>query len=481
MKNLYKISIAALVCASMAFSGFAQENRNTFFLDNNLYSYRVNPAISSEKPFVGFVINNIGTETKSNLGISSFLFPRNGKLVTGLNSAVSSSEFLGKLQQFNCFSEILDESLLALGFNCGEGRAFSTVELNLRTSVSSGIPKSLFEFLKVGSRNEPYDLSGLKLNANSYLEFAYGYSRDIEVVPTLRVGGRVKILLGAVNATASMQNAYLTANREKIAFKGEAHLDISAPEVSFNLDQDGYIDLSSPAFQSNFGLGGFGAAIDLGATYEPIPGLTISASVIDLGGLSWKRNVCAESKGGTEFTGLNEIGLGNNSNVKEEINVKLDELKGVINLKSISDAGSAFEMIPCTINAGARYRMPFYDRLSAGVLAGYKTNSYIGWFDIKGGVTVTPIDWFSLCGTLGYNSYCPTWGAAMSLNFANLNFFASVESYMGALAKLKLDKIALTTPVNPFRSQFNFGFNITFGQRKTVFAAAPHKKAKKEK
>lgn len=474
MKKIYTISIAALMCVSILPSALAQENRNNYFLDNNLYSYRINPAISSEKPFVGVIINNIGMETKSNTGISSVLFPRNGQLVTGLNSAVGTNEFLGKLKDFNSFSDILDLSLLAVGFNSGEGNAFSTIEVNLRTSVYTGIPKSLFEFLKVGSSEQPYDISGTKVNANSYLEIAYGYSRDLGILPGLRVGGRVKVLLGAVNATASIQNASIYANEDKLQVKGEAYIETSAPELSFKYDELGYIDLTSPVFQNNFGLGGFGAAVDLGATYEPIPGLTVSASVIDLGGISWKRDVYAHSSTDAEFTGV-EIKTGDNSKIEEDLKGLTDELGEFVKFTTLDRAGRSFEMIPCTINAGARYRMPFYDRLSAGVLAAYRTNRYLGWFDIRGGVTVTPIDWFSICCNLGYNTFCPTFGAAMSLNFANLNLFASIESYMGEMAPMKINNLSANVPVNTFRSQVNLGLNITFGKRKTSFNAGPNK------
>ena len=37
------------------------------------------------------------------------------------------------------------------------------------------------------------------------------------------------------------------------------------------------------------GLGGFGAAIDLGVTWKPIEHLTVSAALTDLGGISWKK------------------------------------------------------------------------------------------------------------------------------------------------------------------------------------------------
>lgn len=469
----YRISVAVLLIAGIHTTLNAQDNRNSYFLDNNLYSYRINPAISSEKPFVGFIINNIGIEAKSNVGVSSLLFPRNGQLVTGLNSAVSADEFLGKLKKITGLSTGLDENLLSFGFDCGAGNAFSTVEINLRTSVSAGIPKTLFEFLKVGSKADPYNVSGTRINANSYLEVAYGYSRDIN--ESIRVGGRVKALIGAGNITLSMPDAAVCANEDVVYLKGNAEFEVAAPYVSFKNNDKGYIDIANPIVSNKFGLGGWGIAVDLGATWKPFSGLEVSASIVDLGGLSWKRNVHAKSSASAEYTGV-EFNLNDNSQISRDLDEALAKLSEILNLKETSDKANRFEMLPCTINAGARYRMPFYDRLSAGILAGYKTNSYVGWFDIKGGLTITPIDWFSLCGTLGYNSYCPTWGAAMSLNFLNLNFFASIESYLGNLASIKVDNSTAIVPVNTFREQINFGLNITFGQRRTHFIAGPHKK-----
>lgn len=456
-----------------AFAAVAQTNRNSYFLDNNLYSYRINPAIRSEKPFVGLIINNISTEDKSNLGISSFLYPRNGELVTGLNSAVSTDEFLGNLKDMNALSVNLDETILAFGFDSGEN-AFSNVEVNLRTNISGGIPKSLFEFLKKGSSGSAYRIGETKVNANSYLEIAYGYSQKIN--ERIRVGGRLKVLLGAANLDANITRADVTVNGEKLEVDAQADLKVAAPEVSFRNNEEGYMDISNPVVSNKFGLAGLGAALDLGMTFEPVDGLTLSASVNDLGGISWKNNVTAQSAANASFEGTEFTFGQENSAITDDLEAALKKLEDLLKFKQQGGETRSFEMLPCTINFGARYRMPFYDRLSAGVLAAYRTNRYVGWFDIRGGLTITPIDWFSLCGTVGYNSYCPTCGAALSFNLANLNFFLSAETFIGDLARIK--DIPVPVPVNAFREQLNFGINITFGQRGTAFKAAPHRKTK---
>lgn len=464
-----KIQTITLILFAASFAAGAQTNRNSFFLDNNLYGYRVNPAIRSEKPFVGLIVNNISTEDKSNIGVSSLLFPRNGELVTGLNSAVGADEFLGKLKDINAISANLDESIIAVGFPNGDN-AFSNIEVNLRTDASSGIPKSMFEFLKRGSRDSAYQIGKTDVNANSYFEIAYGYSRDIN--SKIRVGGRLKVLLGAANINAHISRADVMVNGEIINVDAQAELKVAAPEISFRNNEQGYLDITNPLVRSNYGIAGYGAALDLGATFELAEGLTLSASVVDLGGISWKNNVNAQSSAKASFEGSENILGRDGSGITDDLEESLKKLGDLLKFKQLGGSSNSFRWLPCTINVGARYRMPFYDRLSAGLLAAYRTNEYIGWFDLRGGLTVTPLDWLSLCGTVGLNSYCPTCGAALSFNLVSFNFFVSAESFIGEMAKIG----DMPVPVNTFREQLNFGINITFGKRGTTFKAAPHRK-----
>ena len=91
MKNIKPI-ILTLALATAGICASAQ-SRSSYFLDNYVYGYRLNPAIMSERSFFSLpVVGNVQADIQSGIGVSTLLYPApdgNG-LVTGFNSSVSS-------------------------------------------------------------------------------------------------------------------------------------------------------------------------------------------------------------------------------------------------------------------------------------------------------------------------------------------------------------------------------------------------------
>ena len=76
MKTLRTLAILAL-SLSFAAAAQAQELKTATFLDNYLYGYRLNPAVTPEGTagFVGLGVGNLGLSGQTNFGLSNFLFP----------------------------------------------------------------------------------------------------------------------------------------------------------------------------------------------------------------------------------------------------------------------------------------------------------------------------------------------------------------------------------------------------------------------
>lgn len=461
-KTIIILFVQALVCAT----SFAQTLQTSFFLDNNAYSYRINPAIASERGFVGIGINNIDLSGGSMLGAGNFLFKGdNGKLTTGLNSSVSSEAFLGKLSKSNNLTFEENISLLAFGFWTKSGW-FNNFEVNVRGYEGVTVPKDLFAFLKDGSKAEPYDLSALSANAQLFTEIAYGLNKSL-MDGKLSVGGRVKVLAGLANAGLDNRTTNLTVNGEQIAwdvdmyFRGAASI-LSIPSTASQSNPSRRVlDISNMEFSAQqIAPAGFGAAVDLGATFKPIEDLTLSLSVVDLGAISWKYNAVGHAYGKGSFTGVE---IADFKNIADNFEGTIEDLKSLVEFEAEGGASGAYEagLLPVTINAGARYSMPFYKRLSVGVLGSYCANKMYGYWDVRGGATVTPVNWFSLTANYGVSSYGGTFGTAMSLNLANINIFTTVEGFSGKYGDIGF---GIPVPLGKFRLACNFGVNIVFGK-----------------
>jgi len=456
------VSITILLAAVSAAS--AQEFTTSYFLDNNSYSYRINPAIPSEKGFVGLIINNVNLSIGSNTGIKSLLYPsENGRLVTGFHSSISPEQFLGNLPSNIRLDQVFNENLLAVGF--WTENAFHNIEFNVKEDIFAGLPKDLFAMFKIGTRDLPYDLSQTNISAKSYAELAYGYSRKIG--DKLAVGGRVKLLMGLVAANGGVERGDFMVNGDQISYDARIKFRLSSNFVSggISVEDPRLFDFSVFNLDpSSITPCGWGGAIDLGATYKPIEDLTVSASIIDLGGIGWKYNIVGVSSGSDTYTGET---IKSDGTVKGDLEAFAKNLEKLGEFERVEGGESSFEMLACTIHLGARYKMPFYKRLSAGLLATTRIDKYNPSFGCRLGATVTPVDWFSFTANYGISTYCKSYGLALSLNAAFLNFIVGYEGYSGYTSQVKVSDILspLATPLGSFQNMLKFGVTINFGQR----------------
>lgn len=462
MKKLLIISIALLSACSIA---SAQEFATTYFLDNNLYPYRINPAIPGEKSFASIGIGNINLSFGSNLGLSSLLYVKpEGGLMTGLNSAVPADTFLNNLKQNNRIDQVFNENILATGF--WTKNAFHNIEINVKEDVFVGIPKDLFTMMKIGDRDLPYDLSQTNASVKSYAELAYGYTRRIN--EKFSVGGRVKFLMGLASGQVGFEKGLMTVNGSQMSYDVQAKFRLSSNFLSMGTKSGDIFDFSALRMDiTSLKPCGWGAAIDLGMTYRPIKGLDISFSVVDLGGIAWKYNIVGVSSGTDEFKGET---IKSDGTIKGDLQAFVDNLAKLADFKS-AESESSFDMIACTMHLGARYYMPFYERMSVGLLLTGKLDKYNSSFGGRLGLTVTPVDWLSLTGNYGITTYCSTFGAAMSLNAANINFVVGYEGYSGPVSNVRYTRtlMPLATPTKSFQNMVKLGINITFGKRHNSF------------
>ena len=81
------LASVALLLASYSES-HSQDLQSAYFIDNYTYSYRLNPAFTTKKSFIGGPISNVNAGTNSNVGLSTFFYPRDGKLATFMHPSV---------------------------------------------------------------------------------------------------------------------------------------------------------------------------------------------------------------------------------------------------------------------------------------------------------------------------------------------------------------------------------------------------------
>ena len=467
-----RILVCTVLILMAALTAIGQNMQSLYFLDNSIYGYRINPAIPSETNFAGQVVNNVDLSAGSSLGLANFFFKDSGgRLVSGFNRSLPSETFLGTLPESNDVAAVENLSVVSCGF-WTEKDFFHNVEINVRGYENASVPKEMFALLKDGNRAEPYDLSGFRLSAQAYLEIAYGLSKSIN--DKITVGGRFKFLSGIMNLFAEtghtkvMMNGQNVTSNSDMVFRSASNMLEIPTRPSVQSSGRRVLDFSKTAPSGNvFKPAGFGAVVDLGATYRVLDNLTLSLSVLDLGAVRWKQNITGKSSGNNVSQSGNLMNMSEMKTIGDKIGGSLTNLGNIVEVEAAPAAGDSFstEMLPVTINAGARYRMPFYDRLSAGVLGSFRTGRGTEYSEFRAGVSVTPLDQLSLNVNYGFSSYGRTFGTAMNFNLAFFHIHLGYEGYSGPVARFRNDCRTYNLPLGKYRYNVNLGLTIAFGER----------------
>lgn len=448
MKKIFLlVPVLLLLCT---FGASAQSFRSGYFLDDYVYGYRINPAQMTQKSFVGVAIGNIDLQNNGNIGAASLLFPNGNSIVTGLNKAVSAEQFLGGLKGINSLS--FDESVNIFSLGIVKENQMITAEINVRALAGVSIPKDLLAFAKKGGTGVSYDLGGLGAGANAFADINFGYTRVLNDL--LTVGGRVHLLLGMADLYAGTNPSPVNLGENSISLKPDLALEFSglptfSPAASGKITDFGEIGFNGSP------VGGFGAALDLGVQFKPFPGFEAMVALNDLGFISWNNSFSGGIKGDFTFSG-GSIGL-EGGEIKTDLDGIVDKLMDSFKIVT-GTTGSRMSGMPFNIAAGAKYKMPFYDKLSAGVLATYHSSAYNPWFDARLGVTITPVSLIGLSANIGTGTFGPTFGAALDAHLGPINLLLGLDSFMGKIGKFS----GVPIPLDQFMANIHFGLAFTF-------------------
>ena len=456
MKRINKLAIIAALSLLCSAGAFAQSFRSGYFLDNYVYGYRINPAQINEKSFFALGLGNMDLQHNCTVGISSFLFPTESGVVTGFNNAVSAEQFLGGIP--NGMRISMNENINLLSFGVRGKKSMHTFEVNVRATAGMALPYDLFAFLKVGG-DQPYDISGINLSADAVADVAYGFSTSIN--SRLRVGGRLHVLVGVADVKAYSASSSITMGAAQSELKTKLLLQTSGMP-SMGIDADGHLDPSQMAINGPY-IGGYGAGLDLGAEYEPVPGLSIMASVTELGAISRQNTTNLVADNTVTYQGA-DITYQDGS-VQADFKAVLEELMKAIVFEE-GPAGRRLDWMPFNVALGARYKMPFFKALSAGVLGTCHFEDVAPWWEVRGGLTLSTRYLVSITGNAGYGTFGPTAGGALNLHLGPLNLLAGVDSFMGNLGRIGgISGVpGIPAPLGGFAVNGHFGMTLTFGK-----------------
>ena len=465
MKNIRYIIAAFLlfICSQVT---VAQTALSSYFLDGMLYNSKLNPAMKAERGYFSLAVGNISVRTKGNVGISNFLYPRGeNELATFMSGSVSAEEFLKNIPKNVKFGLSLDETLMAFGFRMFGG--YFSFDLSLHASADVSLPKGFFEFAKKGLQENSYSFSGLNINTTNYAAATVGYSH--EIFDGFSFGVNAKYLLGVAHANIHVDKLNVELSDQRWMVESHAHAQAALLcETDIQTDENNVINGVEPkvAFKDLMRLKtSDGFAVDLGFVYDMerfVPGLKLSASVVDLGFINWRYMMSGHSTDArVEFNGFNDIDYNDVEGALDaELERLADDAAKLVEL-SYDGVNSVKTGLNTTMYLGAEYDMPFYRPLSVGVLYSQCFSSYEArkWNETRGYLNLSPLKWFELSVNCGYGTYGTSFGWMLNFHPACINLFVGSD-YM--ITKVSPQYI----PIDNMNAHITFGLNLALGRRK---------------
>jgi hypothetical protein len=455
----------ALFVLFMTVPVFAQHNHRTgYFLDGYTYKYKINPAFGADRgyfaiPVAGFTSASLETP----LNLSGLLYPtgNNGELVTFLSPTVSLDDVMQGVKSMNPINANADISVISLGFNTK--KSFHTIDLSLKADARMNVPGALFSWAKEAS--EVLDMSKLALNADARLELSYGYSRAI--LKNARFGFRVKLLAGLVKAQYMMDKLYLTANQDQwtVESAGSGYYAAPFPLITDGADRR-VSEIEMPGdyneiIDNVIAARNLGAAIDLGFSIDVIKYLTLSASVTDLGVMTWNNAYMLGSPDKPwTYEGFDGIG-DEQMDWNEQFSVLGEELVDLVYPRVLSEGAKKLDMLSMTAHLGVELRMPFWQRLSVGALGTARIDGPYTWYEGRASVNCALFRWFSFSGSYAYSTFGESYGAAINLHPKGLNLFVGLDSF-----KPLMNMTKQYVPIDSFNTNVTVGLDIAFGKYK---------------
>lgn len=492
IRTLHPILTAAF---ALAVTGSAlaqtQSSRSAYFLEGSTYRHELNPAFIGERGYFSFpALGNLDFGVQSTAGIGSFLYKLpDGRLTTFMHESVSGQEFVDGLPNRFKLGADVNENIFSLGFHAWGG--FNTLGISIKSDTRVNVPSELFKFMKLGMASETgsqYIVNGLNMMSTNYAEIAFGHARTIN--NHLTVGAKLKALVGLAKANVRIDKLTITASQDAwtitpqgaelyasakgliVPTKGETGnyqdddyiLDANGNRTDqLKTGTDQQIDYDGVDFDDkNIGPTGFGLALDLGAVYK-LGDWQFSAAVLDLGFIGWKNTVKGTMSNDFEFSGFENIAVkdteGNANSLENQSDALLDDLKDMAKFTKEADGMKRTTALAATLNFGAQYTLPAYDRLNFGLLSTTRLQGKHTWTEARLSANVSPLSGFEASVNYALSNFGSAAGLMLNFHPRGFNFFVAADVPLGKLEP------AYCAPIGRAALNVNLGINFTFGSK----------------
>ncbi|MDB4442964.1 DUF5723 family protein [Saprospiraceae bacterium] len=415
---------------------YSQQQVGLHFM-NIWQTSKTNPAYISDSTIVvalpGFHLNYYNTTGDFNSLIVDYLNEGQG---------IKSGEALSDLPSTdNILRGILEVEIFNIGYR------FGNVQLGLnyaqKTDMFLNFPKNLAQLFLQGNGQfvgEHINLSH-DIHLTSYNEF--GLSGAIQL-NKLNVGARIKFLTGIANTSVEKDAISLFTDDDVYQLTLDGNYALNASGLA-NVDDLNNFNLSLGSYSfDNFFTENIGLAVDLGVTYEVNKRLRLSASILDLGKINWKKDVTKYiNQGATTYEGFDFAQFVGNDSIS--FGNVLDTIENTFNFSEESE--SYLTEMPVKIYVSGTYQLN--EKTQIGGLLYYENyrGEHFPVLGLSANAKFKKIFNVGATYSARKNSFF-NFGLNLAINHKVFQFFASADNVVGAFQPYKSSNVNFRTGLN---------------------------------
>jgi len=379
MNKIYTVIWSALFAVSV--NGQVRQPHSLYFMETIPQISQVNPAFQPRAN--GYVmLPCFNFDFNSDLAVRDLLQKQDNKLKWDL--PVEKQFDYDKLRKSigkkaTMINVGTDVDVIGFGFRAGSG--YFSFGVSEHVFANTTLPSDIFNIIDKGFPDKTtLDFLSLNTSTAGYMQILIGYSGKVN--DKLSIGMNIKPLFGHVAIAPKIQKIKLSTGEQLWDLDGKGNIYSSAPiEVIMDANDEDKIDKVEFRDFSDYTAGelinhyilGFnnpGIALDLGAAYKITERITVSASLNNLGFISWNTNNDLNSLNSIPFEGkylFNGIkyDVTSDENFKDVLKSLGDSIVDAMNYSVKDDKFKT--MLTPVLYAGASYNLT--QSVSVGLLS----------------------------------------------------------------------------------------------------------------
>lgn len=430
--------IIILLHFSLANALFAQQELGLHFMRKVWQSTYTNPAFFSDSK-VTIALPSVYTNyANTSFALSNIIAP------DGDSTTINLNNILAQMKDQNFVAMHAQVEPIAVGFRIKDLQISLTT--GIKTYANFGYNKEMFNLMANG--NAAYIGQTVNIaptiQVNAYTEYGIGAAYRFLKDGKLSVGGRVKYLIGIADLSTSKthKEASLYTDPEfyQLKFKTDYELQGSG-FITGNKDDIKLTTDNLQPFTQNTGIG-----FDIGAQLHVTDALSFSASVVDIGSITWKENTKRYySKGEYVYDGLHLSDLVENKSKIDFVRIT-DTLKKTFGFQGL-ETGSYKTNLPTRFYLSGSYRVMKLIRVGALFYGESINQRFNPGIALSGNLELRK--WFT-CGLLfAYrNQRIGNVGLNMSFKGAGMQWFFATDNVAGLIVPSKMRNANIRTGLN---------------------------------